>query len=244
MRFRSSGQQVGSSTSTNSSTAGSGEQEPLLRQQREHHDHRGEAAEIAAAAADYNTTTTNNNMARNNLIPGPPSEAPPDTVVSFEDDSNRGRNNNNNNNHRRNNTHTSYNTNASSSHTYTPRTRARKVLNAGRPSLLRQNAQAKLDTEEIKYEWRLYSPDDRSVVHFFRWLMVGGAKFAQEQSDDEIADNLLHLARCLTLLRAYLQFYGMPQRGGADDQALVLHSVTRDLCEFFIADISVLWLLV
>jgi len=218
VRFRNSDeqQQVGSSSAdTSSSTiAHNGEQEPLLRQQQ-----------AAATATNYSTTnndSNNNNMARNNLIPGPPSHAPPETVVSLEDDQQQ--------QHRRNNTNTSYATNTSNSNNaYTPRTRARKTKAAGRPTLLRQNAQKKLETEEIKYDWRLYSPGDHSIVHFFRWLMVGGNKFAQEQSEDEIAENLLNLARCLTLLRAYLQLYGMPQRGGADDQSFVLRSVIRDL---------------
>ena len=59
--------------------------------------------------------------------------------------------------------------------------------------------------------------------------MVGGSKFAPEQTDEELLDSLAGLARCLHLLREYLHLYDMPERGGARDQELVLKEVIRDL---------------
>jgi uncharacterized membrane protein YjjP (DUF1212 family) len=84
-------------------------------------------------------------------------------------------------------------------------------------------------TSTTKYNWRNYAPSLKSPVKFFRWLMVGGAAFAQKQSDEELVEGLSDLARCIVLLRAYLDVYGMPDKGGIEDQSTVLHEVVGDL---------------
>jgi len=114
---------------------------------------------------------------------------------------------------------------------FTPRTQRRKEAAAnGRPSLVRQKSEKLLEIgDDIKYDWRLYSPDDHSCWHFFRWLIVGGAGFAHQQSDDELNHNLIKLGRCLTLLRSYEQKYGMPEKGDRQDEMFVLQNVVRDL---------------
>lgn len=83
--------------------------------------------------------------------------------------------------------------------------------------------------ESTKYQWKLYAPDAKNVGQFLRWAMVGGSKFAAEQTDEELLESLAGLARCLHLMREYLQHYGMPERGGPRDQELVLREVIRDL---------------
>lgn len=80
-----------------------------------------------------------------------------------------------------------------------------------------------------KYDWRNYAPSGKSPIKFFRWLMVGGSAFAEKQSDQALADGLRDLARCIGLLRAYLDVYGMPEKGGIEDQSTVLHEVVKDL---------------
>jgi hypothetical protein len=80
-----------------------------------------------------------------------------------------------------------------------------------------------------KYQWKLYAPDPKHIGTFLRWAMVGGSKYAPEQSDDELMESLAGLARCLHLIREYLYHYGMPERGGPRDQELVLREIIRDL---------------
>ncbi|CAB9514481.1 pheromone-regulated membrane protein [Seminavis robusta] len=83
-----------------------------------------------------------------------------------------------------------------------------------------------------RYNWRRYVPSSGTgggCLRFFRWLVVGGSKFAEPQSDEELNDNLQKLPRCLLLLRKYDRIYGMPTRGDAKDQAFVLREICRDL---------------
>lgn len=80
-----------------------------------------------------------------------------------------------------------------------------------------------------EYNWRSYAPSFTSPVKFFRWLMVGGAAFAPRQSDEELVGSLSDLARCIVLLRVYLDVYGMPEKGGLEDQSSILHEVVRNL---------------
>jgi hypothetical protein len=113
------------------------------------------------------------------------------------------------------------------------------------------------DLYKRPYNWRLYAPDGRNCVspanlfrfnvrlhhpfthsshhmflylqvRFFRWMVVGGCKFAK-QSDKEM--NLKHreLARCLIFLREYKQRFGMPEDGGPRDQEFVMRNVLQDL---------------
>jgi hypothetical protein len=84
-------------------------------------------------------------------------------------------------------------------------------------------------SSERRYNWRLYVPSTGKFSHYFRWLMVGGGALAAEKTDEEILKDLSGLARCLTLLRKYLDFYGMPEKGGVRDQEYVLREVVRDL---------------
>lgn len=80
-------------------------------------------------------------------------------------------------------------------------------------------------SKQCRYNWRLYAPATNNVAHFLRWAIVGGSKYAHEQSDEELHDSLAGLARCLHLLRDYKIHYGMPDRGGARDQEYVLREV-------------------
>jgi hypothetical protein len=92
-----------------------------------------------------------------------------------------------------------------------------------------ENEQDGLRQQQRKrYDWRQYAPHGNKCLPFFRWLMVGGAKYAS-QSEEQINENLRSLAICLSLLREYLSRYEMPERGGARDQELVLREVCRDL---------------
>jgi len=78
------------------------------------------------------------------------------------------------------------------------------------------------------YNWRRYAPSSKNLLHFWRWMIVGGAAY-HEQTDDEIIDNLSGLARCISLIRQYLEEHGMPEDGGPKEQEMVLREVTRDL---------------
>jgi uncharacterized membrane protein YjjP (DUF1212 family) len=101
-----------------------------------------------------------------------------------------------------------------------------------RPSLGKHSSMGtseRLDTTTTRYNWRNYAPSGNSPVKFFRWFMVGGSAFAEKQSDETLVEGLSDLARCIVLLRAYLDVYGMPERGGPEDQACVLHEVVEDL---------------
>jgi hypothetical protein len=79
-----------------------------------------------------------------------------------------------------------------------------------------------------RYDWRKYAPKDKKCLPFFRWLIVGGASYAQ-QSEEQLNENLRNLAICLSLIREYLSRYDMPERGSGRDQELVLREVFRDL---------------
>jgi hypothetical protein len=79
-----------------------------------------------------------------------------------------------------------------------------------------------------RYDWRKYAPHGNKCLPFFRWLIVGGAVYAQ-QSEEQLNENLRNLAICLSLIREYLSRYDMPERGSARDQELVLREVFRDL---------------
>lgn len=78
------------------------------------------------------------------------------------------------------------------------------------------------------YDWKLYSPSDGGVLHFVRWLMVGGSAYAK-QSDHVLQANLESLARCLLLLREYESRFGIPEKGGVRDQEYVIREVYKDL---------------
>jgi uncharacterized membrane protein YjjP (DUF1212 family) len=67
---------------------------------------------------------------------------------------------------------------------------------------------------------------------------VGGGSFAQ-LSDEDLVDNLAGLAQCLILLRSYLGYYGMPEKGGVKDQEMVL----RECCKDLYAGATPLWAL-
>jgi len=82
---------------------------------------------------------------------------------------------------------------------------------------------------EYFYNWRLFFPATGNPRHWFRWLMVGGGAFAKPQSDASLNYSLAGLARCLILMRQYLEHYGLPRQGGARDQEYVLREVIRDL---------------
>ena len=57
------------------------------------------------------------------------------------------------------------------------------------------------------YHWKDYAPSRivQNPVRFCRWFMVGGMKYADEIPEDELAQNLAALARCIVLLRLYLK---------------------------------------
>jgi len=81
-----------------------------------------------------------------------------------------------------------------------------------------------------QYDWKLFAPSPtKHFGEFLWWTMVGGSRYTEEQSDDELHAALQGLARCLQLLRDYLQHYGMPARGCYRDQEHVLREVIRDL---------------
>ncbi|CAB9498910.1 Pheromone-regulated membrane protein 10 [Seminavis robusta] len=79
------------------------------------------------------------------------------------------------------------------------------------------------------YNWRLYFPATKNLWHYLRWLVVGGSFFADPQSDEDMNESLAGLARCLILLRRYLEIFGMPEKGGIRDQEFVLREIVRDL---------------
>jgi uncharacterized membrane protein YjjP (DUF1212 family) len=80
------------------------------------------------------------------------------------------------------------------------------------------------------YDWKLYSPSDGHLLHFLRWIMVGGAAYAK-QSDEVLQENLKSLARCLLLLREYESRFGVPVKGGLRDQEYVIREVYKALYE-------------
>lgn len=86
------------------------------------------------------------------------------------------------------------------------------------------------DTSSVRrsYNWRFFAPKDGSYFHFFRWLIVGGAKHAK-QSEGRLKDNLVDLAQVITSLRHYLDEFDMPEGGGVNDQEKLLREVLRDL---------------
>lgn len=90
------------------------------------------------------------------------------------------------------------------------------------------------------YDWRKYAPNNyfRNPVKFFRWLMVGGMKYADKHTDDELADNLAALARCIVLLRMLLHRQHQQQQDEDDDNDKnsshdnvhrVLHAISSNL---------------
>ena len=75
---------------------------------------------------------------------------------------------------------------------------------------------------------QLYRPTTGRWWHTIRWLCVGTSQFAAPSGHDA-EEGLRGLAQCLTLLREYLQRYGLPSRGDRRDQEAVLREVCRDL---------------
>ena len=136
-----------------------------------------------------------------------------------EDDDASSSSNSNSNNH--NSDHDSCRTKRSNSNS-TNSSSSTGLASSSSPSMTGSN--------HYRYNWKLYAPSPhQSLGKFLRWGMVGGSQFAHEQTDEALQDSLASLARCLHLLRDYLEHYGMPTRGGARDQELVLREVVRDL---------------
>jgi hypothetical protein len=77
------------------------------------------------------------------------------------------------------------------------------------------------------YDWREYTPDNKTCGNLLRWFVLGSAQ--TPQSDEHFHAALAKLAQCITLLRKYLMKYGMPERGGPRDQEFVLRNVVIDL---------------
>ena len=85
-------------------------------------------------------------------------------------------------------------------------------------------------TKEWLYNWKQFAPSPvKHATQFVRWIVVGGSRYTEPQSDKELHQSLAGLARCLHLLRQYLSHYGMPERGGHPDQNHVLREIIRDL---------------
>jgi uncharacterized membrane protein YjjP (DUF1212 family) len=80
------------------------------------------------------------------------------------------------------------------------------------------------------YNWRMYAPGPNATwIQFVRWFVVGGATYSPPQTHDQYVNDLESLVQCLTLLRIYLQKYGMPKGGCVTDQDYVLREITCDL---------------
>lgn len=92
----------------------------------------------------------------------------------------------------------------------------------------------RLDSRDYRYNWRYYVPSGTSCANYIRWFMVGGARFAEPQSEEELEESLQGLARCLLLIRKYLALFGMPGEDSQKDklvrdQEYVLRETCRDL---------------
>ena len=92
----------------------------------------------------------------------------------------------------------------------------------------RGGSSSSLDSEERRYNWRLFVPAQKSITLFVRWLIVGGASKAN-LPEKHVQTNLRSLARCIVQLREYADHFGMPRQGGPKDQEFVLREVFRDL---------------
>jgi uncharacterized membrane protein YjjP (DUF1212 family) len=83
--------------------------------------------------------------------------------------------------------------------------------------------------EHQHYDWREHWKGG-NIFRFMRWLATGAvAADVNKQSDDEIQEQLDHLARMLLLLREYYDRFGLPMQGGPKDQEYVLREVAKDL---------------
>lgn len=87
------------------------------------------------------------------------------------------------------------------------------------------------------YDYRAYRPE--KWWQYARWLCEGGAY--REQTPEDLQDSLLGLARCIWLLRMYLEHYGLPTNdaGGMKDQERVL----REVCRYLYSGGTPLWVL-
>lgn len=81
----------------------------------------------------------------------------------------------------------------------------------------------------LLYNWRLYFPKRLTLGNIIRWFMGNADQKGVKQTDEEMMKNLRGLARCLVLLREYLDTFGMPEKGGHRDQCRVLGEIASDL---------------
>lgn len=86
------------------------------------------------------------------------------------------------------------------------------------------------------YDWRRYSPRGfRNGIKFIRWLINGESPSSaghRKQTNEKFLHDLSCLSKYLSLLRQYVDTYGIPKdgSGGIPDQNYVLREISRDLC--------------
>jgi hypothetical protein len=92
----------------------------------------------------------------------------------------------------------------------------------------RSTSTSTIGSDDRAYDWRLYIPVRKTWGALCRWMIVGGAAKAN-LTEAQVQKNIHSLARCLVLLREYADHFGLPPKGGPQDQEFVLREVFRDL---------------
>ncbi len=88
------------------------------------------------------------------------------------------------------------------------------------------------------YPWKKFIPSIKNPKEICKWI-IDGSSDKSKLTDNEVEDNVIKLARLLSLLREYLSTYGMPEKGGPKEQIWVL----TELCSQLYGSGAPLWVL-
>lgn len=88
------------------------------------------------------------------------------------------------------------------------------------------------------YPWKKFVPSIKNPKEICKWI-IDGSSDKSKLADDEVEDNVIRLARLLSLLREYLSAFGMPDQGGPKEQIWVM----TELCSQLYGSGAPLWVL-